>query len=110
MAAHVPESDWKTFRRFREIALERLCNRTLQEIARLAADASSGAHQRYLAIYKLMQRRDREIACAFDDPRRSRMLQQLSAMQALELLEGEELDAFTNETRETVAFLSGLSR
>jgi hypothetical protein len=108
MAAHLPESDWKKFRRLREVALERLCDRTLQEIVRLAADASSGAHQRYLAIYELIQRRDREMARAFDDPRRSRVLQQLSAMHALGLLEVGELDAFTDETREAVELLSTL--
>jgi hypothetical protein len=80
----------------------------LQEIARLATDASSGAHQRYLTIYALMQRRDREIARTFNDPRRSRALQQLSAMHALGLLEVGELNAFTEETREAVKFLSTL--
>jgi hypothetical protein len=108
MAAHVPESDWKQFRSLREVALERLCDRTLQEIVRLAADASSGSHQRYLEIYELIQKRDREMARAFDDPRRSRVLQQLSAMHALDLLEVGELDAFTDETRKAVEFLSTL--
>ena len=108
MTAHIPESDWKKFRRLREIALERFCDRTLQEIARLATDASSGAHQRYLTIYELMQRRDREMASAFNNPRRSRALQQLSTMHALGLLEVGELDVFTEETREAVEFLSTL--
>jgi hypothetical protein len=106
MAAHIPESDWKKFRRLREVALERFCDRTLKEIARLAADASSGSHQRYLEIYEFIQRRDREMGRAFDDPRRSRALQQLSAMHALGLLEVGELDAFTDETGEAVKFLS----
>ena len=108
MAANVPESDWKKFRSLREVALERLCDRTLKEIVRLAADASSGSHQRYLAIYELIQKRDRDMARAFDDPRRSQVLQQLSAMHALGLLEAGELDAFTDETREAVRFLSTL--
>ncbi len=106
MAVSIPESDWKKFRRLREVALERFCDRTLQEIAKLAADASSGLHQRYLKIYTLMQRRDREMGRAFDDPRRSWALQQLSVMYALGLLEVGELDAFTDKTREVVKFLS----
>ena len=88
---------------------ERFYDRTLPEIARLAVEASSGSHQRYLEIYALMQRRDRDMARAFDDPRRSRALQQLSAMHALGLLEVEELAAFTDETREAVEFLSTLT-
>jgi hypothetical protein len=107
MAAHIPESDWKKFRRLREVALERFCDRILQEIARLTADESSGLHQRYLAIYELIQKRDREIGRAFNNPRRSQALQQLSAMHALGLVEVEELDAFTDQTREVVKFLSG---
>jgi hypothetical protein len=108
MAAHLPESDWKKFRRLREVALERLCDRTLKEIVRLATNASSGSHQKYLAIYEFIQKRDREMASAFNDPRRSRALQQLSAMHALGLLEVGELDVFTDETREAVEFLSTL--
>lgn len=108
MARDFPESDWKKFRKLREVALERLCNRILKEILALAADTSSGPHQRYLEIYELICRRDREIGSAFNDPRRLRALQQLSAMHALGLLEAGELDAFTEETRTRVGFLSTL--
>jgi hypothetical protein len=69
---------------------------------------SSGSHQKYLATWEFIQKRDREMASAFNDPRRSRALQQLSAMHALGLLEVGELDVFTDETREAVEFLSTL--
>lgn len=106
MARQIPESDWKKFRRLREVALERFSDRILKEIASLASDPSSGPHPRYLEIYRLIHRRDREMARAFNDPRRSNALQHLSAMHALGLLEVGELDAFTDETRKVVEFLA----
>lgn len=106
MTAPVPKSDWKKFLKLREVALERFCTQTLQEVEKLAADHSSNAHQRYLKIYELLQERDRDLARMFDSPRRSQMLLQLGGMYALGLLEAGELEEFTRETRDRLAFFS----
>jgi len=102
MASDVPESDWKVFRDLREAALDRFCNDVLEELRRVLLDGSRGHHERYLAVYRLLQERDEKLARAFNDPRRSTMMWQLAAIHALGLLTPDELSGFTPETRQAV--------
>lgn len=106
MSRDFPESDWKVFRKLREVALERFCERVLGDIGRIASNGTKSHHARYLEIYRLVEQRDEELADAFNDPRRSRAVLQLVAMHSHGLLTQDELLAFTPETRETVEALS----
>lgn len=99
------ESDWKVFRRLREVALERSCNRVLGEIEKISQDADRTAHERYLAIFELLRKRDREVAAAFENPRRSQMMMQLAAIGSHSLLTTEELAQFSEETQRDIAEL-----
>jgi hypothetical protein len=110
MPAQIKESDWKTFRKLHSVALERFCRRVLVEIERINSDYAKSSHQRYLDIFDLIQRRNREIAEAFDDFRRSTAVIQLAKIQAHDLLTEEEFSRFSEETRSTVEFLVGLRR
>ncbi|MCX7031100.1 MAG: peptide ABC transporter substrate-binding protein [Spirochaetes bacterium] len=80
MTRDLSESDWTLFRQLREVALERLCKRALEEVALVARDARRTYHERYLNVFRLLKEQDRELANAFNDPRRSRMIRQLAAM------------------------------
>ena len=102
----VPESDWKLFRELREVALERFSRRILAEVAELTQDDARSAHDRYRDLWRLLRDRDEDVARAFDDPRRSRLLLQLAAIYRLGLLEPDEFARFGAETRETVESLS----
>jgi hypothetical protein len=97
-----PERDWKVFRELREVALERFCERVLAGVEAFRLDRQRSHHERYLALWRWLGERNQEMARAFDDSKRSQMLPQLIAMRQLELLEGEELERFTLETRERV--------
>jgi hypothetical protein len=55
--------------------------------------------RRYLAVFQLIQRRDRELANTFDDLRRSTALRELALIQSHELLSDEEFGRFSVETR-----------
>jgi hypothetical protein len=101
-----PESDWKVFRELRELALERFCKRVLEDLESFRVDESRSHHERYLDIFRLLQDRDAELAQAFDDPRRSRMIPQLAAIHAYGLLELAELARFTSGTRSTIEALA----
>src|SRR5437867_8709064 len=101
----ISESDWKLFRQLRPIALERFCERVLAEIDRIASDGSETSHERYLAVFKLIEQRDKELAGAFDDFRRSTALYQLACIHSQGLLTDEEMGRFTAETRDIVQFL-----
>jgi hypothetical protein len=102
MERGIHEPDWKVFRQLQPLALDRFCQRVLTEVGRLAADADKSHHERYLAVFQLLQRRDKELADAFNDPRRSTALVQLARIQFHELLSAEEFARFTAETRASV--------
>jgi len=106
MAQDSSEVDWKIFRELREVALERFCHRVLDELEALRLDSSRSNHERYLAVYRLLQDRDQELAHAFNDPRRSRMIVQLAAIHAYGLLEPGEVARFSPHTRDTIESLA----
>ena len=107
MPSHdVPESDWKVFRELQQHALERFCQRALEEVQTILGDGSRSHHNRYLDVFRLLRTRDDELAHAFNDARRSRMIIQLAAIHAYALLEPNELERFTERTRATIESLA----
>lgn len=107
MSRGIAERDWKLLRELQPVALDRFCRRVLDEIASVAADASRSHHQRYLAIYKLIDRRDDELADAFNDMRRSVAVRRICSLRELGLLTDEEFARFSEETRGTVRAILG---
>lgn len=100
MRSHeVPESDWKVFRELRERALQRFCDRALARARELSRDESRSPHKRFRKVFRYLQDRNEDLAYAFDNPGRSRMVVQLAAIHGLDLLEPEEFARFTEETR-----------
>jgi hypothetical protein len=63
-----------------------------------------------LTIFKLLKRRDQELADAIDNPRRSTAMLQLARLKLLDLLTEEEWARFSPQARETVEFLMNLSK
>jgi hypothetical protein len=102
VARQISERDWKLFRQLRELALERFCESVLSEVGRLTAKTEQSAHERYLAVYKLLQRRDKELAQAFDDLWRSTAWPCLAVMRSRGLLTDEEFAGFSPETHAAV--------
>jgi hypothetical protein len=103
----IKESDWRIWRELLPIAQERFFERVLAEIDRIASEIDKSSYERYLAIYKLIHRRDKELANALSDLRRSTALEQLALIQAHSLLTEEEMSRFSDETREIVALFLG---
>jgi len=101
----LPESDWKIFRELYSRALERFCQRVLADVERISGDSKKTAQERYLKVYRLVTNRDQDLARAFDGPRRSQVISQLTLMYSMGLLEPEELDRFSDSTRAKVSFL-----
>lgn len=108
MSREIKESDWKLFRQLHPVALERFSQRTLSEIERINADNAKSFHQRYLDIFEVIGRCDREMAQLFNDLRRSTALFQIAYIQSSGLLTEEEFSHFSTETRSFVeAMLEG---
>jgi hypothetical protein len=97
----IKESDWKVFRRLHSIALERYCQRVLEEV-RLAAACQASYHDCYLKVYRLIRARDKTMAYAFDDPRRSTAFALLANIIHEGLLTDEELKQFSYEAQEHI--------
>ena len=110
MSTHIAESDWKIFRELSAVALDRFCERVLAEIARVSTEQGKSNHERYLTVFRLVHDRNKELAAAFDDSRRSTAVRQLARIQALGLLTDDEMARFGPQTREAVQFLLGLTR
>ncbi|TVO52671.1 hypothetical protein [Denitromonas halophila] len=98
----IRESDWKVLRRLHPLALDRYCERTLGECVQIATGGAESAHARYLALYRLVQARDKTLGMAFDNPRRSTAIMTLISLARLDLLTASELDALSDETREAI--------
>lgn len=101
----IKESDWKVFRRLRELALERYCRRVLNDVSRLVEKDRGSSHECYLKLWELLRDRDRTIGDAFDDPSRSRALIQLLNILNEDLLTETELIQFSDELRDRIETL-----
>ena len=93
----ITEPDWRIFKGLRKVALERFCERVLGEIAGISSDATKTKHERYLAIYRLVRERDKEIDPIFDYLRRSTAVRQICAFRSHDLLTAQELRQFSPE-------------
>lgn len=105
MPRSVPESDWKLFRRLREVALERFCHSILGELEAICGDEFRSSSDRFRDAFSLLDRRNQEVARLFDEPRRSTMLMQLSAMSHCQLLQPKELAQFSTATLDLIRAL-----
>ena len=105
----IKESDWKVFRRLHSVALERYCRRVLEEV-QLSAECKGDYHDCYRRVYRLIRERDKTMAAAFDDPRRSTAFILLANMIGEELLTEEELKQFSLEAQDRIEVINKLRR
>ncbi len=106
MSRSIQESDWKLFRQVRTLALDRLCQRILDEVTQIATDTTLTAHNRYLKIFDILKKRDRIVGDCFDMPRRSTAMGQLISICSHGLLTQQEIEQFKPETRDMIARFS----
>ncbi len=71
------ESDWKLFVNIKELALEAYCVRALAEMQSLITDQDQDAHTRFVALYQLLQARNKQLAFIFEGHSRSKAALQL---------------------------------
>src|SRR5258705_10649017 len=110
MPHEIKESDWKLFRRFHVVALERFCQQGIEEVNRATSNCTGDYHKRYLEIFDLLLERNENMADAFDDIRRSRAIILLTNLKESNLLTDEEFLLFSPETQEAVERLIEIRR
>ncbi len=106
----IPEQDWKVLKQLHPIALDRFSRRVLDETEGLLKDHSKSSPDIYLAIYKLIQRCDKEMADIFNDYRRSTAFFQIAMMHSRGLLTEQEFQQFSPETRDSIIAIQALGR
>lgn len=103
MPNNFSEPDWKILSRLKPLALDRLCQRILQESGGIFDRAQEGKHHpAYLDLYKHIHASDETIADCFNDWKRSRALEILISWRLERLLTEEEFAAFSPDTRTIV--------
>jgi hypothetical protein len=110
MPRDIKESDWKVFRRLHGIALERFSQRVLEEVRLATAECKDGYHDCYLKVYELIRKRDKAMARAFNDPKRSTAFILLVNIIEEGLLTDDELSQFSPEAREAIEVIERLRR
>jgi hypothetical protein len=100
----ISESDWKAFKQVRLLALERFSQRVLDDCQRICRDESLSAHERYRALYALLEDRDRDMSAAFDDFRRSTAGLCLKLMRRQGVVTDEEMLEFSAEVQRVTEF------
>lgn len=109
MSLDIPESDWRRFKEVHTKAEERYCERILEEVAAiLSRPAPEGAQARYVKLYRLIKDRDKQMANAFGDYRRSTAVMQLGIMRRMKLLTDDELSLFSEPTRTRIEGIASL--
>ena len=107
MSADIPESDWRRFKEVHAKLLERYCSRVLEEVT-AASQGGTSAHERYVKVYRLLEERDKELANAFNDYRRSTAVMRLGIMRRMKLLTDEELGLFSERTRTQIEGIASI--
>jgi hypothetical protein len=110
MAREIKDSDWKLFRRLHKVALERFCQRVIEEINHATSNCTEDYHKRYLEVFDLIMDRNEKMGWAFDDMRRSKAMILLTNIKESDLLSEEDFSHFGPETREAVEVILGIRR
>ncbi|MCF8030725.1 MAG: hypothetical protein K9K39_07505 [Desulfohalobiaceae bacterium] len=100
----VTESDWKIFKKIHAAALERFSQQILQESRAICDNESLSGHERYIRLYKHIKKRDKEIARAFNDYRRSTAKICLKHMVNMDLVTDEEFSQLSSELQAFLRF------
>jgi hypothetical protein len=75
-----------------------------------AAEHTESSHDSYLNVFALIRDRDKTIASAFNDPRRSNAFILLANIRHEGLLTAEELDQFSPEARQAIDVIENIWR
>ena len=110
MSRDIPESDWKKLRNLKESALNIACERILQKVEKLIESRKAESHKYYLRLWEVLREGDKEISLMFDDIKRSTATFKLAMWKKHDILSGESLEEFTEETRKRIESLCNIER
>jgi hypothetical protein len=110
MSRDISERDWKLFRELHKVALERVCERILAEARAEIEHPAKSAHQKYLSLFNLIERRDDDLARGFNDVRRSTALMQIGIIHSMGLWTEDEVSRFSPAILENIQMHARISK
>ena len=99
MSGDFPEKDWKVFRELRPVWLQRYCAEVNCQVIRKLSDTKRTEHERYIDVYRFIQKKDRELRDAFNVFRRSSATRQISIIRSLGVVSENEVARFSEQTQ-----------
>ena len=103
----IPESDWKTWRKMSNVALERFCSDALEGVRAITLREGS-THARYRELFAFLRERDDIIAAIFDDQRRLNAFLQMARALSENVLHSSEIGKLSEESQAIVRMLAGI--
>lgn len=91
------ESDWKRFKKIKELALERFCADAMADFEEAIQKEDLSNHERYLYLYKLVENADKRLSLLFDGHSRSKAQLQLTLIRCEGLVEDHVLEGLSDE-------------
>lgn len=99
----ISESDWKKYKKLKEIALDRFCQGVLADAKTIAQHGALSAHARYGMLYGIIHDRNRDMARMFDGLARSSALFKLTLMVSHNLLTEAELSILSEDALKSLS-------
>lgn len=99
MTRSVQEADWQMFKKIKEIAIERFCERALDQYRAIINDTNSHPHNRFLLLGRVAENQEKQMALIFDGHSRSKMTLQLYGMRMEGLVDDEALSQLSEDLR-----------
>jgi len=96
----LPESDWKLLRLMKDTLLRRASRTALDRVKGIVIGQDDDPHKIYLALWDTLKTEDSKIGRMFDNMKRSTAILNLAEMIRNELIREDELQGFTEETKE----------
>jgi hypothetical protein len=95
--ANISESDWKVYKRIRDLAQDRYSQSVLDEADRIRQDETLSVQDRHAELSRMVRERDKEMFRIFDTLRRSSAVLCLMMMCSHDLITDEEMQSFSPE-------------
>ena len=106
----LPEADWKLLRLMKDTLLRRASRTAIEHVHKFVIGPDDDPHKVYLALYRALQAEDDKIGAMFNDMRRSTAILRLGQMIRHGVIRPDELQEFTQETRDRANELAGANK
>ena len=109
MTRTIPERDWRYLQSIKQELLDLLCQQINEKAVAMVTGPGNSSHEKYLRLYKHLQKSDRIVADCFNDWRRSTAWTTLHLLRRHELLSDGQFEHLSEETQELIGALEALA-